>query len=151
MWKSRKAPRGPAPGRRIAATAALLGLVGVTAAYGLNERPENVAAQANPIDWDGHRWLELSAAEKEAYLSGFLAGAAAAQAYEALEGAGSFEAQALRQRMAGLRAEKALVFPYAPNLYHARLHDYLFYENNREQPLYQAIAELNFQIGAARR
>lgn len=149
MWKSRKRVRVQATARWVAAVAVLLGLVGVTAALGLRQRPENPVTQ-NPIDWDGHHWSTFSSAEKEAFVGGFLAGAAAAQAYEVLEGEPTFDGEALEEQVRRLRAERMLVFPYAPNLYHARLHDYLFYVNNRERPLYEAMAELNFEIRGAR-
>lgn len=156
MWKSLKTrmdpkdPRGPASANWTAVLTAIVGLVGVAAVLGMRQGPD-ARVDAHPIDWDGHYWSELSAGEKDAYLGGFLAGAAAAQAYEALEEVASFDAEALSQRMEGLRGERALIFPYAPNLYHARLHDYLFYVNHREQPLYLSLAELNFQIRGARR
>lgn len=149
MWKSLERVRVPTAARWTAAVAVLLGVVGLTAAPGLRQRPENPVTQ-NPIDWDGHHWSRFSSAEKEAFLGGFLAGAAAAQAYEALEGEPTFNGEVLKERVARLRAEGMLVFPYAPNLYHARLHDYLFYVNNREQPLYEAIADLNFEIRGER-
>ena len=149
MWKSLKNRKDPTSAPWMAASPVLLVLIGMAAIIGLRHNPEHPDLQGNPIDWNGHRWSEFSAAEKETYLGGFLAGAAAAQALTTLEGDDMrIDAEALSQRVERLRAERALIFPYAPNLYHARLHDYLFYANNREQPLYRALAELNFQLRA---
>lgn len=130
--------------------AALLGLIGVASVLGLRHQPETAAVDTNPIDWDGHRWSEFSSAEKDAFLGGFLAGAAAVQAHEALQDGASFDAEALTEQVDRLRSERRLIFRYAPSLYHARLHDYLFYVNNREHPLYRALAEVNFEIRGAR-
>ncbi len=99
-----------------------------------------------PTEWDGHRWLAFSPAEKDAFLGGFLAGAAASQAYAVLAGDTVFDADAIAERLAELRAERALNFPFGMNLYSARLHDYYFYSDRLERPIYQAIAEINHRL-----
>jgi hypothetical protein len=104
------------------------------------------AAADNPIDWDGHRWAAFSSAEKDAYLGGFLAGAAASQAYAVLETDTVFDVEALERRLVEIRSNNGLHFRYGANLYHARLHDYYFYVDRLERPVYRVMAELNFQL-----
>ena len=118
-------------------------LVGLLAGHGLRANIGSI--EPHPLDWDGHRFLEFSPEAKDAYLGGFSAGAAASQAYPILKDS-VFDPELLAERLSALRAERELNFPYAPNLYRARLHDYYFYIDRRERPIYRAIAELNFQI-----
>ncbi len=104
-----------------------------------------VSVESHPLEWDGHRFVEFSPEAKDAYLGGFIAGAGAAQTYSVLTDS-IFDPEALEEQLSKLRAERGLHFPYAPHLYHARLHDYYFYIDRRERPIYRAIAELNFQL-----
>jgi hypothetical protein len=69
--------------------------------------------------YDGHAWRRLSEGEKLALLSGFLGG-------EALE--------------QGLR------FPFAPNVYKARLEDFYHYQDRLEIPLDRALFLINEHI-----
>lgn len=120
-------------------------LVGLLLGRGLGA--EASTSGLHPLEWDGHRFIEFSPAEKEAYLGGFIAGAGASQAYVVL--ADVFDRELLGETLSELREERGLNFPYAPNLYHARMHDFYFYVDRRDRPIYQAIAELNFQLQAA--
>lgn len=101
--------------------------------------------EPHPLEWDGHRFVEFSPEAKQAYLGGFIAGAGASQAYSILTDSG-FDADLLEEHLGKLRADGELSFPYAPNLYHARLHDYYFYVDRLERPIYRVISELNFQL-----
>lgn len=122
-----------------------LGVTGLLAGWVLSSEARVQAAE-HPIEWDGHRWSQFSPQEKGAFLGGFLAGAAASQAYGVVLEDTVFDSEALAERVARLRSEAALNFPFATNIYHARLHDYYFYIDRRERPIYRAIAELNFQL-----
>lgn len=146
MSKSSRGPRWPFAG--LTTFAALgLGVIGTLAGYVLaSEASPGAEAAEQPIEWDGHRWSKFSPQEKGAFLGGFLAGAAASQAYGVLLEDTVFDAEALGERLAGLRSEDSLNFSFGLNLYHARLHDYYFYIDRRERPIYRAISELNFQL-----
>ncbi len=123
-----------------------LGVTGLLAGYVLaSEASLGAEAAVHPIEWDGHRWSEFSPQEKGAFLGGFLAGAAASQAYGVLADT-VFDPEGLAGRIGELRTEAKLNFPFGMNIYHARLHDYYFYIDRRERPIYRAIAELNFQL-----
>lgn len=135
------------PAIRAASFGLLIGaggfIVGATLAPGSGD---GETSDEHPLEWDGQRWTGFSPQAKDAFLGGFLAGAAASQAYSALAGDTVFDPGALAERISELRAERALNFPFGVNLYHARLHDYYFYVDRRERPIYRAIAELNFQL-----
>lgn len=73
--------------------------------------------------YDGHAWRKLSEAEKLALLSGFLIGEAPEQG-----------------------EERRLRFPFAPNVYKARLEDFYHYQDRREIPLYRALFLINEHI-----
>ncbi len=139
------------PGRRFPAStiAAYLGIgvSGLLAGYVLASESKLEAAVADhPVEWDGHRWSEFSPEAKDAFLGGFLAGAAASQAYSRVAPDTIFDPEALGSGLSELRSDGGLNFPFGLNLYHARLHDYYFYIDRRERPIYRAISELNFQL-----
>lgn len=73
--------------------------------------------------YDGHAWRKLSEGEKLALLSGFLTGQAPEQG-----------------------KERRLRFPFAPNVYKARLEDFYHYQDRREIPLSRALFLINEHI-----
>jgi sulfocyanin len=94
---------------------------------------------------DGHRWSAMGPAERESFVNGFLAGAAAAQAVETAGGArSSLERQTAELGSAGLA--QRLQFPFAPHVYLARLQDYYFYHDRRDRPVAVALLEINHTI-----
>lgn len=90
---------------------------------------------------DGHAWVEMNPENKQAYLAGFLAGTAVGQALAA----GAPDSAALVERVHSLVRE-GLAFPFAPNVYTARLGDYYFYEDRRVLPIWYAAWEVNHQL-----
>ena len=90
---------------------------------------------------DGHAWVGYSPEIKQAYLAGFLAGTAVGQALAA----GAPDSAALVERVHSLVRE-GLAFPFAPNVYAARLGDYYFYEDRRVLPIWYATWEVNHQL-----
>jgi hypothetical protein len=125
----------------LAVTAGFVGFRG-------GERAATAAAQRppHPLEWDGHRWSDdLASDEKLAFLAGFIAGAGAAQAYPGAEAA-EFDGEAMERRVQELREQGELNFKYGTTLYYSRLHDYYFYVDRRDRPLYRAIAELTFRL-----
>jgi hypothetical protein len=89
----------------------------------------------------GRDWVRLSPDAREAYLSGFLAGAAAQQASA---GAKTRPAgPAVAARAVALQRADALAFPYRANVYRSHLDDYFFYENRRREPLIAVIVDLH--------
>jgi hypothetical protein len=87
---------------------------------------------------DGRDWQRLSPEARVAYLNGFLAGSATAQA----DGAGLTDSAGLVRIMDSL-IEGELRFPYGPNVYGARVDDYYWWENHRSVPIWLALWEVN--------
>jgi hypothetical protein len=92
-----------------------------------------------PGDLTGREWIVLEPAVRQAWLQGFLAGAATGQALAA----GAADSAALHTAMLRLRREDGLEFPFAPNVYGARLADFYHYENHRPLPVWYAVWEVN--------
>ena len=114
--------------------------VAVAAAVGiLGARLE--IAEPEWLRADGHAWVELSPESQQAYLAGFLAGTAVGQALAA----GAPDSTALVERVHSL-VRSGLAFPFAPNVYAARLGDYYFYEDHRVLPIWYAAWEVNHQL-----
>ncbi len=75
---------------------------------------------------------------KQAYLAGFLTGSALQQA----GGAGSRDSASLFETLDSLR-RGGFQFPYAPNVYAARINDYYWWQNHRPLPIWYALREVN--------
>lgn len=84
-----------------------------------------------PTHLGGAYWKQLSAAEKESYLAGFLAGAAAEQA------------RAAAQPIDTLRARDALRFRFAPHVYAAQLDDFYWWQDRVSVPIVDAMTQIN--------
>ncbi len=133
-------------GSRVIGAGVVIAVSCLLAGIGLARGFVTKAPESDRVEWDGHRWSEASSEAKLAFLDGFLAGAATSQAYSSIAGDSVFDAELLMERVASLKSERQLNFPYAANLYYVRLHDYYFYMDRRERPLYRAISELNFSL-----
>lgn len=83
----------------------------------------------------GHEWITLEPAARQAWLQGFLAGAATSQALAA----GAADSVALHTAILRLRRNGGLEFPFAPNVYGARVADFYHYENHRPLPVWYAV------------
>jgi hypothetical protein len=97
-------------------------------------------AAPHPILLTGHDWDRLSGDARDAYLQGFIAGAAAHQAAAAK---GSAEGRAVARRAAALRERDALKYPYRENVYRSHLDDYFFYRDRRTQTLIEVLTDIN--------
>lgn len=94
---------------------------------------------------DGHRFAEYGPEGQLAFLSGFLAGAAAAQAADAAGGP-TGHLDSLTAELADPALAQRLHFPLAPTVYLARLQDYYFYRDRRDRPAAAAILEINHRL-----
>jgi hypothetical protein len=108
--------------RRITTVALVAGTVGL-GAMGVLGQPIVPA----PTHLDGAYWKQLSAGEKQAYLSGFLAGAAAEQA------------RATATAIDTLRAHGALRYPFAPHVYTAQIDDFYWWQDRVSVPIVEAM------------
>lgn len=92
-------------------------------------------------DWfsaSGSDWADWTPVARKAYLSGFLAGSALSQAVAN----GVRDSAGLTRAMDSLRTA-GLAFPYATNVYSARIEDYFWWENHRPHSIWYAFWEVN--------
>ena len=119
----------------LAAGALLLGAMGVLG-------QPNVPA---PTHLSGTYWKGLSAAEKQAYLAGFLDGAAAEQARAAAR-IDHRETDSMAISSAGadsLRAHATLRYRYAPPVYAAQIDDFYWWQDRVSVPILDAMIAIN--------
>jgi hypothetical protein len=121
-------------------TVPVLGLIslGVLGALGLGRLHQ----QQDSRELTGYQWVTLEPAARQAWLQGFLAGAATSQALAA----GAADSAALQTAMLSLRREGNSAFPFAPNVYGARVADFYHYENHRPLPVWYAMWEVNTAV-----
>ncbi|HZS62087.1 MAG TPA: hypothetical protein VFA43_22650 [Gemmatimonadaceae bacterium] len=84
-----------------------------------------------PTHLGGAYWKQLNATEKDAYLAGFLAGAAAEQA------------RAAATAIDTLRAQGTLRYRYAPHVYAAQIDDFYWWQDRVSVPLVDAMVQIN--------
>jgi hypothetical protein len=98
-----------------------------------------------PTHLDGAYWKGLSAGEKQAYLTGFLAGAAAEQARAAAR-AIHRETDSMAISSAAvdtLRAHAALRYRFAPHVYVAQIDDFYWWQDRVSVPIVDAMIAIN--------
>jgi hypothetical protein len=146
----------------VALGAGVVGLVGVTTGANqsgrdasrapslaaLQSAPQAVGAPP-PVLVAGAYWKRLTPAEKQAYVSGFLAGAAAEQVRAQAGGGRAGESTAASSvAVSALRASHTLRFPFGPAVYAAQMDDYYWWENHAEVPILDAMTEINARMMA---
>jgi hypothetical protein len=95
-------------------------------------------------DWlrlDGRGWEALSPDAKQAYLAGFLAGSATAQALTA----GAADSAGMVRALDSL-SRGGFFFPFSPNVYGARVEDFYWYVNQRPLPVWYVLWEVNNRL-----
>ncbi|HET7612746.1 MAG TPA: hypothetical protein VFK26_02375 [Gemmatimonadaceae bacterium] len=116
----------------VIAGAALLGgglLVGASAA----EQPRRWTAL------DGSDWTKFAPKEKEAYVAGFLAGAANAAV-------STSDTAVIRRTVDSLYRSGALKFPFGHMVYANQLDEYYWWDNHVPTPLYLALSAINQRL-----
>ncbi|MGH7511083.1 MAG: hypothetical protein ACREMZ_16700 [Gemmatimonadales bacterium] len=109
----------------------------LTAAAWSRQDPDRHWLAVNGADW---RRMEPDA--RQAYVEGFLAGAALSQA-----AARARDSAGVRTAIEGLSRSGGLRFPYGANVYAARINDYYWWENNVPLPTWYAFLEVNSTLG----
>ena len=101
----------------------------------------------HPTMLTGTDWAAFGPKEKEAYLSGFLAGAALEQARAVTATAGQSDSgAAASDAITALRRAHALRFPYAPSVYAAQLDDYYWWANHSDTPIVDVMVSIDHQM-----
>jgi hypothetical protein len=126
--------------RRITTVALAAGALGL-GAMGVLGQPLVPA----PTRLDGAYWKGLTAGEKQAYLTGFLSGAAAEQARAAAQALHrETDSMAISSAAAdSLRAHAALRYRYAPHVYAAQIDDFYWWQDRVSVPIVDAMIAIN--------
>jgi hypothetical protein len=100
------------------------------------------SAAEEPRRWtalDGHDWTQFAPKEKEAYVAGFLAGAANAAA-------GTSDTAVIRTTVDSLYRTGALQFPFGHRVYANQLDEFYWWGNHVPTPLYLALSAINQRL-----
>jgi len=96
-------------------------------------------------DWlrvNGHDWRRMDSNARQAYVEGFLAGAALGQAAE-----GARDTAGVRAGLELLERNGRLRFPFGANVYGSRVSDYYWWKNHLPLPTWYAFLEVNTALG----
>jgi len=100
------------------------------------------SAAQDPRRWvnlDGRDWTQFAPKEKEAYVAGFLAGAANAAA-------STSDTVVIRTTIDSLYRTGALQFPFGHMVYANQLDEFYWWENHVPTPLYLAMPAINQRL-----
>jgi hypothetical protein len=100
------------------------------------------SAAEQPRRWtalDGRDWTQFAPKEKEAYVAGFLAGAANAAA-------GTSDTAVIRTTVDSLYRTGALQFPFGHRVYANQLDEFYWWGNHVPTPLYLALSAINQRL-----
>jgi hypothetical protein len=118
----------------------MLGTLGLGIVLGSGPIPTR-SLQA-PGQLAGRDWQKFGPREKEAYLAGFIAGAAAIRS-----GAGAASTDTMPSRAIDvMRAAKELPFPYSVSVYASQIDDFYWWQNHLDIPIVDVMARTNLQL-----
>jgi hypothetical protein len=122
----------------------MLGTLGLGIVLGSGPIPARSlpsSAQA-PSQLAGRDWQKFGPREKEAYLAGFIAGAAAAHS-----SAGGMSTDTTPSKAIDvMRAAKELPFPYSVSVYASQIDDFYWWQNHLDVPIVDVMARTNLQL-----
>jgi hypothetical protein len=95
-----------------------------------------------PEQLAGTDWKGFGSKEKEAYLAGFIAGAALVRSDSGGMGADSIPSR----KIDSLRVAKRLPFPYSVSVYASQIDDYYWWENHLGVPIVDVMARTSLQL-----
>jgi hypothetical protein len=87
---------------------------------------------------DGRDWTQFAPKEKQAFVTGFLAGAANVAA--------DADTAAIRRRVDSLYRGGALRFPFGHMVYATQLDEFYWWDNHVPIPLYLALSSINQRL-----
>jgi hypothetical protein len=123
--------------RRAAVIAAIAGVTLLGAGLVMG-----ASAAEEPGRWttlDGGDWIQFEPREKEAYVAGFLAGAANTAA-------STSDTAVIRTTVDSLYRTGALQFPFGHKVYANQLDEFYWWENHVPTPLYVALSAINQRL-----
>jgi hypothetical protein len=101
-----------------------------------------LTASQEPRRWvalDGRDWTQFAPKEKQAYVAGFLAGAAAA-------GGSGGDTIVVRKAVDSLSRAGGLRFPFGHMVYATQLDEFYWWDNHVPVPLYLALWSINQRL-----
>ncbi len=104
----------------------------------------NVSQGPGPewLNLTGKEWRQMEPDARQAYIEGFLAGAALSQAAE-----GARDTAAVSAQLENLRRTNGFRFPFGANVYVSRMSDYYWWTNHLPLPTWYALMEVNTTLG----
>jgi hypothetical protein len=118
----------------------MLGTLGLGIVLGSGAIPAR--SLQSPAQLAGRDWQRFGPKEKEAYLAGFIAGAAMVHSSAGAVSTDTTPSTAIDV----LRAAKQLPFPYSVSVYASQIDDYYWWENHLEVPIVDVLARTNLQL-----
>lgn len=101
----------------------------------------------HPTMLTGADWTAFGSREKQAYLSGFIAGAAAEQMRAMASSGTTVDSAAVSSgAIARVKTSKGLHFPYAPSVYSAQIDDFYWWTDHRDVPIVDVMISTNRQM-----
>lgn len=101
-----------------------------------------VKQEQSPTQLAGRDWQGFGPREKEAYLAGFIAGAATIRGNAPTGITDTTPSKAIDV----MRGAKQLPFPYSVSVYASQIDDYYWWENHLDVPIVDVMARTNYQL-----
>ena len=118
----------------------MLGTLGLGIVLGSGPIPAR--SLQSPAELAGRDWQQFGPKEKEAYLAGFIAGAATVRSNGGAAGTDTTPSRAIDV----MRAAKELPFPYSVSVYASQIDDFYWWQNHLEIPIVDVMARTNLQL-----
>jgi hypothetical protein len=118
----------------------MLGTLGLGIVLGSGPIPAR--SLQSPAELAGRDWQKFGPKEKEAYLAGFIAGAATVRSSAGAAGMDTTPSRAIDV----MRAAKELPFPYSVSVYASQIDDFYWWQNHLDVPIVDVMARTNLQL-----
>lgn len=94
------------------------------------------------MQYDGREWAQFGPRERQAYVAGFLAGGAVADA----QLAGAVDTAAVHRTVDSLVRAGGLRFPFGHMVYVTQLDEFYWWQNHLPVPLYLALRDIDGRL-----
>ena len=118
----------------------MLGTLGLGIVLGSG--PFRASSLQSPPQLAGRDWQKFGPKEKDAYLAGFIAGAATVHSSAGAAGTDTTPSKSIDV----MRAAKELPFPYSVSVYESQLDDFYWWQNHLDIPIVDVMARTNLQL-----